>query len=41
MGEEAGWYRDPAPAHPNAPTTLRYWDAVHDKVARTNVACTR
>ena len=26
MGEEAGWYRDPAPAHPNAPTTLRYWD---------------
>ncbi len=26
MGEEAGWYRDPAPPNPSAPTTLRYWD---------------
>ena len=25
-GDEAGWYRDPAPAQPHAPTTLRYWD---------------
>ena len=26
MGEEAGWYRDPAPANPGQPTTLRWWD---------------
>jgi uncharacterized RDD family membrane protein YckC len=23
---EAGWYRDPAPANPAWPTTVRYWD---------------
>lgn len=23
---EAGWYRDPAPADPAAPTTVRFWD---------------
>jgi uncharacterized RDD family membrane protein YckC len=26
MGEEAGWYRDPAPAHRDSPSTLRFWD---------------
>jgi uncharacterized RDD family membrane protein YckC len=26
MGEKAGWYRDPAPANPGQPTTLRWWD---------------
>lgn len=26
MGEEAGWYRDPAPPNPGAPSTLRWWD---------------
>ena len=26
MGEEAGWYRDPAPPNPSSPSTLRYWD---------------
>ena len=25
-GNEPGWYRDPAPPHPDHPTTLRYWD---------------
>jgi uncharacterized RDD family membrane protein YckC len=25
-GMEAGWYRDPAPANPAWPTTVRYWD---------------
>lgn len=25
-GDEAGWYRDPAPPQPSAPSTLRYWD---------------
>jgi uncharacterized RDD family membrane protein YckC len=28
MGEEAGWYRDPAPPNPAAPTTLRFWDGM-------------
>lgn len=28
MGEEAGWYRDPAPPNPAAPTTLRFWDGL-------------
>jgi uncharacterized RDD family membrane protein YckC len=26
MGEEAGWYRDPAPPNPTSPSTLRFWD---------------
>jgi uncharacterized RDD family membrane protein YckC len=26
MGEEAGWYRDPAPPNPASPSTLRFWD---------------
>ncbi len=26
MEMEAGWYRDPAPADPAAPTTVRFWD---------------
>jgi uncharacterized RDD family membrane protein YckC len=26
MGEEAGWFRDPAPANPATPSTLRFWD---------------
>ena len=26
MEMEAGWYRDPAPANPAAPTTVRFWD---------------
>lgn len=26
MGEPAGWYRDPAPPNPGAPSTLRWWD---------------
>jgi len=28
MGEEAGWYRDPAPPNPAAATTLRFWDGM-------------
>jgi uncharacterized RDD family membrane protein YckC len=26
MGEEAGWYRDPAPPNSASPSTLRFWD---------------
>ncbi len=28
MGEEAGWYRDPAPPNPAFPSTLRFWDGM-------------
>jgi uncharacterized RDD family membrane protein YckC len=28
MGEEAGWYRDPAPPNPASPSTLRFWDGM-------------
>lgn len=37
LGQPAGWYRDPAPANPTAPDTLRFWDG-HAWTTQTRLA---
>jgi uncharacterized RDD family membrane protein YckC len=39
-GREPGWYRDPAPANPAAPDSVRYWDG-RSWTAQTRVASKR